>query len=366
MFRPFQKTDPLYYVGLVFMIFPLGGVLWFDYPMWTLGPSVLFMIAYILIIHLRNQYQSILAVLWFYLLGYILWMVLAIEPNMMWFFFYLVNLLVWRFEDDTRTRSYRTISYILGLLVVMVWGLFFGPTVIEKVMTVLITIFIIAMHYFQRQNYLENKVKEEIYQKNKEINLLTAENERNRIGRDLHDTLGHTFAMMSLKTELALRQLDKDNLPAVRKELTELNQISKETMKNVRELITNLKYRTVAEELDNITEMFAMSEIALTIDNQLDLAALSPVIQSSMTMILRELTTNIIKHARASQCHIKLYRADGMIIEVSDNGRGFSQLTGEELHSIKERLQLVRGEVMILSSHNPTLIRVTLEEGGRQ
>ncbi|MGT2928941.1 sensor histidine kinase [Streptococcus dentasini] len=361
MFQPFQKTDPLYYVGLVFMIFPLGGVLWFDYPMWTLGPSLLFMIAYILIIHLRNQYQSILAVLWFYLLGYILGMTFAIEPNMMWFFFYLVNLLVWRFGDDM--RSYRTISYMLGLLVVMMWGLFFTPTVIEKVMTVLITTFIIAMHYFQRQNYLESKVKEEIYQKNKEINLLTAENERNRIGRDLHDTLGHTFAMMTLKTELALKQLDKDNPVAVRKELLELKQISQKSMKDVRGLVNNLKYRTVAEELDNITEVFALSDIGLTVDNQLDLAALSPVIQSSMTMILRELTTNIIKHAGANQCHIKLYRTGELVIDVSDNGCGFAQLTGEELHSIKERLQLVKGDVVILSSQNPTLIRVTLEEG---
>lgn len=361
MFRRFQKTDSLYYVGLVFMIFPWGGVLWFGYPSWTLVPSILFGICYILLIHLRDQYKKLIALLWFYLLGYILGMTFAIEPNMIWFFFYLENLLVWRFGDDI--RSYRMVSYVLALSAVMLWVLFFAPTVLEKVMTVLITTFIIAMHYFQRQNYLESKVKEEIYQKNKEINLLSAENERNRIGRDLHDTLGHTFAMMTLKTELALKQLEKKNLAAVNKELRELNQISQESMKNVRELINNLKYRTVAEELDNITEVFTLSDIGLTVDNQLNLDTLSPVIQSSMTMILRELTTNIIKHAGANQCHIKLYRTDELTIDVSDNGCGFAQLTGEELHSIKERLQLVKGDVVILSSQNPTLIRVTLEEG---
>lgn len=54
---------------------------------------------------------------------------------------------------------------------------------------------------------------------NRTINILSAENERNRIGRDLHDTLGHTFAMMSLKTELALKQMDKEQYEAARKRI---------------------------------------------------------------------------------------------------------------------------------------------------
>lgn len=53
-------------------------------------------------------------------------------------------------------------------------------------------------------------MEEALAEKNRTINILSAENERNRIGRDLHDTLGHTFAMMSLKTELALKQMDKE------------------------------------------------------------------------------------------------------------------------------------------------------------
>lgn len=61
---------------------------------------------------------------------------------------------------------------------------------------------------------------------NRTINILSAENERNRIGRDLHDTLGHTFAMMSLKTELALKQMDKEQYDAARKNLEELNQLA--------------------------------------------------------------------------------------------------------------------------------------------
>ncbi len=170
--------------------------------------------------------------------------------------------------------------------------------------------------------------------------------------------------MMTLKTELALKQLDKDKINAVRKELQELNHISKTSMKEVRQLINNLKYRTVSEELDNIHDMFTFSDIELNVENTINTDQLSPVIQSSMTMILRELTTNIIKHAKAKNCQIRLSRNKQIIIEVSDDGQGFRELTGEELLSIKERLQLVNGQIEILSPVQPTLIRISLEEKG--
>ena len=54
-------------------------------------------------------------------------------------------------------------------------------------------------------------MEEALAEKNRTINILSAENERNRIGRDLHDTWD-TFAMMSLKTELALKQMDKEQM----------------------------------------------------------------------------------------------------------------------------------------------------------
>ena len=261
MFRPFQKTDPLYYVGLIFMIFPLGGVAWFGYPTWTLIPSTLFTLAYILIIHIKDAYRKTIAILWFYLLFYIIFMSTQIEGSMMWFFFYLGNLLAYRFEDSW--TDYRFISFLIGLIGTSLVGFFLVEQPAGKLFCLAITIFILIILYFQRKNVEEERIQQKIYQQNETINLLAAENERNRIGRDLHDSLGHTFAMMTLKTELALKQLDKENLVAVQKELEELKQISKDSMKEVRQLINNLKYRTVAEELDNIQNMFALSDIEL-------------------------------------------------------------------------------------------------------
>ncbi|MBU5894825.1 hypothetical protein JVW19_22895, partial [Vibrio cholerae O1] len=72
---------------------------------------------------------------------------------------------------------------------------------------------------------------------NAQINLLLAENERNRIGQDLHDSLGHTFAMLSVKTDLALQLFQMEAYPQVEKELKEIHQISKDSMNEVRTIV---------------------------------------------------------------------------------------------------------------------------------
>ena len=360
MFRQFQKTDILFYGGLGFLAFPVLGIFIFSYPAWTIFPTIAFAFAYIALIHIKDVYQKTIALLWFYLLIYTLYMI-YINGNMIWFFFFHNNLLVWRFKDSP--RSYRFISYIASVFLVITLGMIYASDAVSRIMLLVVPSFLLLMYFMQHRIQVDDALKAKISKQNSYINLLSAENERNRIGRDLHDTLGHTFAMMTLKTELALKQLDKENLRAVHKELLELNQISKDSMKNVRQLVNNLKYRTVAEELANMTSMFDLSDIELRIDNQLDNNNLSPVIQSSITMILRELTTNVIKHAKAKNCHISLKKDDHLIIEVTDDGIGFDKLTGKELRSIKERLSLVDGQVKIVSRKNPTIIQISLEEG---
>jgi len=64
-------------------------------------------------------------------------------------------------------------------------------------------------------------LKEAQAKQNAQINLLLAENERSRIGQDLHDSLGHTFAMLSVKTDLALQLFQMEAYPQVEKELDE-------------------------------------------------------------------------------------------------------------------------------------------------
>ena len=357
MFRSYQKNDFAYFVSLIFLVFPIFGVFGGYFPVWTLVLTGLFTIAYLLMVYLKKAYSKWIPFLWFYTLAYIIFMTLTFQGGMMWFIFFNVNLLVWRFEDSI--SSYRFLSFLATLLILTLSSFLLTDDLGTHLMSMAILLFSLGMYYFQNRIRQERKMEEA----NRTINILSAENERNRIGRDLHDTLGHTFAMMSLKTELALKQMDKEQYDAARKNLEELNQISRDSMYEVREIVNKLKYRTVAEELLELERLFDLSDIVLTVDSSLDLDSLSPVTQSTLSMVLRELANNVIKHSQADSCQIRLSRNLGIILEFEDDGCGFKEVTGQELHSIRERLSLVDGDLEILSQSHPTIIRVHLKEG---
>ena len=359
MFRTYQKNDFAYFVSLIFLVFPVLGVFGGYFPVWTIVLTGLFTIAYLLMVYLKKAYSKWIPFLWFYTLAYIIFMTLTFQGGMMWFVFFNVNLLVWRFEDSV--SSYRFLSFLATLLILTSSSFLLTDDLSTHLMSMAILLFSLGMYYYQNRIRQERKMEEQ----NRTINILSAENERNRIGCDLHDTLGHTFAMMSLKTELALKQMDKEQYDAARKNLEELNQISRDSMYEVREIVNKLKYRTVAEELLELERLFDLSDIVLTVDSSLDLDSLSPVTQSTLSMVLRELANNVIKHSQADSCQIRLSRNLGIILEFEDDGCGFKEVTGQELHSIRERLSLVDGDLEILSQSHPTIIRVHLKEGGK-
>ena len=363
MFRTYQKNDFAYFVSLIFLVFPIFGVFGEYFPVWTLLLTGLFSIAYLLMVYLKKAYSKWIPFLWFYTLAYIIFMSLVYQGGMMWFVFFNVNLLVWRFEDSI--SSYRFFSFLVTLLILTSSSFLLTDDLSTHLMSLAITLFSLGMYYFQNRIRQERKMEEALAEQNRTINILSAENERNRIGRDLHDTLGHTFAMMSLKTELALKQMDKEQYDAARKNLEELNQISRDSMYEVREIVNKLKYRTVAEELLELERLFDLSDILLTVDSNLDLDSLSPVCQSTLSMVLRELANNVIKHSQAESCQIRLRCDYGIVLEFEDDGCGFKEVTGQELHSIRERLNLVDGDLEILSQSHPTIIRVHLKEGGK-
>lgn len=352
-----RGIHPLFYMPLAFLAFPVLGAFFFDYPTWTLGITFLFLLSYLFLTHFEENILTNLC--WIFMLLYIVYMTIYVDGGMMWFTFYFNSLLVFRFQDDY--RSFRFISYDLAMLLMMFVGMTLAEDIATRVMIFLVPVVNYAI-LFHWMNARKNEAQEKaIMEKNRTINLLLAENERNRIGRDLHDTLGHVFAAMTLKTELALKQLEKEKYDLVKKELEELNQTSRSSMHDVRNIINNLKFRTLEEEIEQLEHFFAMTEIDYQLKNDLNLETMVPVLQSTLCMILRELSNNVIKHSQANQCRFHLFEKEGKVfVRVEDNGVGFEKLTGNELQSIRDRLLLVEGKIQILSQAQPTLIQAEL------
>lgn len=363
-----MKKHPLsfirYDVALLFLVFALSSIYDWKSAILVIPATIIFAIAYLFLV--RDILAKCNWLFWFLILAYIYGMVVFGDVNFVWYFFFATNLLVYKFNADW--FSWQFILFYLTLFgAVTTVVVRDGMTAVNAMQLLVVLVFIMGITVASKKDHQARLIKQELVEKNRTINILSAENERNRIGRDLHDTLGHTFAMMTLKTELALKQLENKQYDSAKQQIEDINRISHESMYEVREIVNNLKYRTVAEELQEIERLFDLSGISLQLTNKLELESLSPVLQSTITMVLRELTNNVVKHSEARHCRLTLgrYENSKLFIECEDDGLGFKELTGQELKSIRERLQLVNGTSQVVSLKHPTTVRIELQEGDR-
>ena len=359
MLERLKSIDYMYWASLIFMVFPIVPVVTGELPSWHLLIDILFVLAYLGVLTTKSQRLSWLC--WVIMLAYVAGYTAFVGVNYIWFFFFLANLLIYHF----RVRSLRSLhvwTFLLAQVLVVGQLMMFQSVETEVVAFELgILTFVDLMTLGLVRIRIVEDLKEAQAKQNAQINLLLAENERSRIGQDLHDSLGHTFAMLSVKTDLALQLFQMEAYPQVEKELKEIHQISKDSMNEVRTIVENLKSRTLASELETVKKMLEIASIEVQVENQLDKASLTQDVESTAAMILLELATNIIKHAKASKVYLKLERTEKeLILTVRDDGCGFASIKGDELHTVRDRVLPFLGEVKVISWKQPTEVQVRL------
>lgn len=149
------------------------------------------------------------------------------------------------------------------------------------------------------------------------MDLATSE-ERESIARDVHDLLGHSLTVVKLKAELAARLIDRDP-DAARAELAEISRITGEAITGVRSTVTGLRTHSLAEQLELTVRTLASASVSVNVEGKP--TALSPVQAIPAAWILREATTNILRHAHATSVSITI--KPGMLV-IEDDGIGFS------------------------------------------
>ena len=357
MLERLKSIDYMYWASLIFMVFPIVPVVTGELPSWHLLIDILFVLAYLGVLTTKSQRLSWLC--WVIMLVYVAGYTAVVAVNYIWFFFFLANLLIYHFG----VRSFNSLHVRTFLLaqVLVVGQLLIFQEVEFLVYLLGILTFIDLMTFGLVRIRIVEDLKEAHAKQNAQINLLLAENERSRIGQDLHDSLGHTFAMLSVKTDLALQLFQMEAYPQVEKELKDIHQISKDSMNEVRTIVENLKSRTLTSELETVKKMLEIAGIEVEIANQLDTASLTQELESTASMILLELVTNIIKHAKASKVYLKLERTEKeLILTVRDDGCGFASIKGDDLHTVRDRVLPFSGEVKVISWKEPTEVQVRL------
>ncbi|WP_447383616.1 sensor histidine kinase [Streptococcus pseudopneumoniae] len=359
MLERLKSIHYMFWASLIFMLFPILPVVIGELPAWHLLVDILFVVTYLGVLITKNQRLSWLY--WGLMLSYVVGNTAFVAVNYIWFFFFLSNLLIYHFGVRS-LKSLHVWTFLLAQVLVVGRLLIFQEVEVEFLVYLLgIITFIDLMTFGLVRIRIVEDLKEAQAKQNAQINLLLAENERNRIGQDLHDSLGHTFAMLSVKTDLALQLFQMEAYPQVEKELKEIHQISKDSMNEVRTIVENLKSRTLASELETVKKMLEIAGIEVQVENHLDKASLTQELESTASMILLELVTNIIKHAKASKVYLKLERTEKeLILTVRDDGCGFPSISGDELHTIRDRVLPSSGEVKVISWKQPTEVQVRL------
>ncbi len=176
-----------------------------------------------------------------------------------------------------------------------------------------------------------------------EIEQLAALAERERIGRDLHDLLGHTLSVIVLKSELAAKVAEADPERCVA-EIREVERISRETLADVRAAISGYRARGFPGELDNARRVLAGAGVAVS--STMDPVELTAVQETALSLALREAVTNVVRHARADRCAIRLRReGDRIRLDVEDDGVGGAPAGGNGLAGMRARIAEVGGAV---------------------
>jgi two-component system sensor histidine kinase DesK len=176
-----------------------------------------------------------------------------------------------------------------------------------------------------------------------EIARLAVAEERLRFARDLHDLLGHSLSLITLKSELAGRLLPP--IPEAKialKEIRDVEGVARGALREVREAVAGYRQPTLDEELASAREMLEAAGIACWIENKA--GALPNGTNAVLAWTVREGVTNVIRHSRARRCDIRVTQnGEEVHAEISDDGRGSSperngEVTGSGLSGLAERV----------------------------
>ena len=168
--------------------------------------------------------------------------------------------------------------------------------------------------------------------------------QREALGRDVHDILGHSLTVLTLKAEVARRLIERDPAAASR-ELDEVITLARGALADVRSTVTRLRSPDLASQVEATRTALSAAQIDM---EMLGSAQDIPERQRAlMAWALREATTNIVRHARAT--NVTVHLAPGML-RVSDDGVGLAgDQPGNGLEGLRSRFEQEGGSLTIVS-----------------
>ncbi|WP_034645257.1 sensor histidine kinase [Bacillus methanolicus] len=225
------------------------------------------------------------------------------------------------------------------------------------IIIICISIILLPFNIYNRKK--QGQLEEQLEDANKRIAELVKQEERQRIARDLHDTLGQKLSLIGLKSDLARKLIYKDAEQA-RNELKDVQQTARSALNEVRKMVSQMRGVRLKEEILRVKQILKAAQIDL-VTEEFTLINVSPFLENILSMCLKEAVTNVVKHSKASTCQIIIEQSwNEICITVHDDGIGIVEdqdlVKGNGLLGMKERLDFVNGSLEIISNEGTTLI----------
>lgn len=246
--------------------------------------------------------------------------------------FLLLASLVWRYQDVLFSNAQSIVLAAMVFILLLPWLRF----------------------YIEKSKLLQREVDEAAVH-------IAMQQERQRIARDLHDTLGHTLTVIKVKTELVSRLVPNDD-NQIHKELDDIILTVRTAHKQVREIISEINFLSLQEELKQCEQLLKNAGIRVKIDYQLTNILLSSVQETMLAYSIREAVTNVVKHSQAATCSIHLYFIEDRVeIAIIDNGIGLGDKQhGNGLFTMKERMRSLKGNAEVTYDLEGTKVFLTI------
>ena len=193
--------------------------------------------------------------------------------------------------------------------------------------------------FFAEQKRADSKLRSAL----EENVTLAAVAERERIARDLHDVLGHTLSVIVLKAELAQRLVSLDPIRA-KAEMADVETTARAALAEIREAIGGYRSRGLAAEIDAARRTLLAAGVTLLAESKPNSGSLTPQEETALALAVREAVTNIVRHARATTCHLHFVTEHGSFrLVVEDDGQQAVIREGNGLRGMRERIESIGG-----------------------
>ncbi|MEH6905873.1 sensor histidine kinase [Neobacillus drentensis] len=213
-----------------------------------------------------------------------------------------------------------------------------------------------SIHNRKERGQLEEKLSDA----NKRISELVKIEERQRIARDLHDTLGQKLSLIGLKSDLARKLISKDPEQA-RNELKDVQQTARTALSEVRKMVSSMRGIRLKDEILRVEQILKAAQINFFKDGDFSPTCVSLLTENILSMCLKEAVNNVVKHSEAKSCSITIEQSlKELVMKINDDGIFKGEMKklaeGHGLIGMKERLEFINGRLDILTKGGTTLI----------